>query len=166
MLASRLAALKMGGLGALRESEFKVLGGARSGAVRPQQIVVFILGGATYAGTQFTCFTGTKVQILMQKARRVQKRAASLSSTATTLRAAAPCARCWAPIRCTRLARIYRTYSAMRPRKNDTSEKVSDPNDCNKKKDLGREGYLDCHPWHCLDTRYAQDAGGLQPPAN
>jgi len=132
VLASRLAALKMGGLGALRESEFKVLGGTRSGAVRPQQIVVFMLGGATYAGTHFTCFTVQKVQILMQKARRVQKRAASLSSTATTLRAAAPCVRCWAPIRCTRLARIYRTYSAMRPRKNDTSEKVSDPNDCNK----------------------------------
>jgi hypothetical protein len=142
VLASRLAALKMGGLGALRESEFKVLGGARSGAVRPQQIVVFMLGGATYAGTQFTCFTGTKVQILMQKARREQKRAASLSSTATTLRAAAPCARCWAPIQCTRRARIYRTYSAMRPRKNDTSEKVRDPNDCNKQNASVKRGLL------------------------
>ena len=47
LLASRLAALKMGGVGALRESEFKVLGAAKSG--RPQLVIVFILGGATYA---------------------------------------------------------------------------------------------------------------------
>ena len=47
LLASRLAALKMGGVGALRDSEFKVLGGARAG--RPQLIIVFMLGGATYA---------------------------------------------------------------------------------------------------------------------
>jgi len=51
LLASRLAALKMGGIGALRESEFKVLGGSASNraSARPQQIVVFIVGGATYA---------------------------------------------------------------------------------------------------------------------
>merc|ERR1712110_255687 len=52
LLASRLLAIKMGGVAALRESEFKVLcgpGGSRAATARPQHILVFIVGGATYA---------------------------------------------------------------------------------------------------------------------
>jgi hypothetical protein len=50
LLASRLAAIKMGGVGALRESEFKVLTGDSAGnrsvaSARPQDILVFIVGG-------------------------------------------------------------------------------------------------------------------------
>ena len=46
LLASRLAAIKMGGLPALRESEFKLLRNhPRSPAPKPQHILVFIVGG-------------------------------------------------------------------------------------------------------------------------
>ena len=38
-------AIKMGGVAALRESEFTVLGGSRASAARPLHIVVFIVGG-------------------------------------------------------------------------------------------------------------------------
>lgn len=45
LLASRLAAIKMGGLAALRESEFKLIGKHQRSPPKPQHILVFIVGG-------------------------------------------------------------------------------------------------------------------------
>mmetsp|Transcript_50110 Transcript_50110/g.100592 ORF Transcript_50110/g.100592 Transcript_50110/m.100592 type:complete len:220 (+) Transcript_50110:3-662(+) len=47
VLASCLAGIKASGVASLRHEEFKVLGA--NTAARPQHIVVFVVGGATYA---------------------------------------------------------------------------------------------------------------------
>jgi hypothetical protein len=47
----------MAGVSGLRESEFKIIGAGAAGG-RPQEIIVFIVGGATYAEAR--CDPGLK----------------------------------------------------------------------------------------------------------
>ena len=49
LLQARLSAIKLAGLNALRENEFKILGQQKTAAVRPQNLIVFMVGGTSYA---------------------------------------------------------------------------------------------------------------------